>query len=144
MGRALCICDVAIDARGVAYPTTEDVRKGPNGTFPICWTITSFQDTRRIAIGLAEVSTPQSNDLNNNGTMTIVDLPPGWVTMTWGQIPAQKKTQILNFLTAHGIDSSAFVASMPLPVVVDIVSDQIRPGRRLMHLEMELSMNHGV
>ena len=145
MPRALCICDVVIDSHGTAVPTTEAHRSNIlTGNFPICWTITSFSDLRRIAIGLAEVDTPQSNNLQLDISMAVTDLPANWGELTWGSIQNAKQTQILTFLTNHGLETSAIVDAMPLPEVVDYISNQIRPGRRLAHLETELSMNFGV
>jgi hypothetical protein len=145
MSRALCICDVVIDSRGAAVPATEAHRNNIlAGNFPMSWTITPFSDLRRIAIGLAEVSTPQSNNLQLDTGMAVADLPANWVTLTWGNIQNAKQTEILNFLVAHSIDTSAIVDAMPLPGVVDYISNQIRPGRKLVHLETELSMNFGV
>lgn len=145
MPRALIVCDVVIDAQGRAVPTSEAHRNNIlTGNFPMCWTITKFQDLRRIAIGLAEVDTPQSNNLQLDTSMAVADLPANWTTLTWGNIQNSKQTQILTFLTDHGIDTSAIVDAMSLPELVDYVSNQIRPGRRLIHLETELSMNFGV
>jgi len=144
MSRALFICQVVLDAAGVAYPATEDVRNGPDGNFPCVWTITTFQDARRVAVGLAEVTNPQLNALQADTRIRAVNLPTNWKDLTWGDLSLATRTSILNFLTNRGVSTDGLTDATPLTVIVTTLCHRFRAGRRLAHLETELSMNFGV
>lgn len=145
MSRALFVCGVVLDAAGVAYPATEDVRNSVvTGNFPCCWTITTFQDARRVAVGLAEVTAAQLTALDADTRIRVIDLPTNWKTLTWGDVALATRTSILNFLTNRGVSTAGLTDLTPLTTIVTTLCNRFRAGRRLAHLETELSMNFGV
>lgn len=145
MARALFVCEVVLNAAGRAYPATEDVRNSlVTGNFPCVWTITTFGDARRVAVGIVEVNAAQLTALQADTRIRAVDLPVDWETLNWGSIPSATRTSLLNFLTARGVSTADITNSTPLATVVSILCDRFRAGRTLAHIQQELSSNFGV
>ena len=145
MARALFVCEVILNAKNVAYPATEDVRNSlATGNFPCVWTITKFQDSRRVAVGLAEVTASQLTALQDDTRIRVISLPDNWKTLTWGNVALATRTSILNFLTNRGVSTAGLTDATPLTTIVTTLCNRFRLGRALVHLETELAMNFGV
>jgi len=145
MSRALFVCQVVLNARGAAYPVTEDVRNSlVTGNFPCVWTITTFGDTRRVAVGIAEVDAAQLVALQADTRIRAHGLPANWESLNWSSVPNATRTSILDFLTARGVSTTGIANSTPLTTVVTTLCGRFRAGRTLQHIKQELLANFGV
>lgn len=143
MARALFICAVVETPgdRPIAYPATEDLRNDVVvGNFPCVWTITKFRDTRRVAIGIAEVTAAQLTALQADSRIRAISLPDGWKTMLWGSVALATRNSIINFLNNRGVDTSDLTDDVTIGQIVNTLCHRFRAGRRAAHLESELNI----
>lgn len=138
MSRAFFVCDVVLDSRGRAYPASEDVRNGVTGTFPCAWSIMPFADSRRLACGLAEVTTQQLNAIQADSRIRVLNLAANWASLTWGDLGAAVRNAVTTFLGNKDIDVTGFDTSTPLTTVLNLLCERARPGRTLDSLTKDL------
>lgn len=141
MARALFICEVVLDSANRAYPAVLDVRAA-NGNFPCVWTITKYQDARRTAVGLAEVTNPQLSAMQADTRIRAVGLPANWLSITWGDIAVATRNNIITFLNNRGVNTDDLADLLAgLPDTITKISGKFRAGRTFQHMESELIFN---
>ena len=89
--RILFLSDVILNDRGHALPAIAALRDGPTGNFAASWTITTFQDPRRVSIGIAEVTPDQIAVIEAEPGIAVMELSPGWKLRRWNRFGIEKR-----------------------------------------------------